>query len=754
MEHSNNKVTSDIENGACDQATEYYLPKPLIMLIGTFMKDYELTKMMQGCTYLNSCTQSLFKILYLKSLSEELLTSRAINPISTIQNLGSQLLTQNLSSMKLNSQNTHSMQETRKERAFSLGDDEISMTTDWVKKYAHLRTRQALSITSTYKLNPHEQDMTKNFICQSMKTSYGKQIHSIYQGNKLNACLSVNGELFITVIQDVEQAFRNIEKEQIGNYLAQEAGLESYIVPQNVVSVSIGGQDLAYIDEFGTVFSVSSGEDVKVYQPMKINIDERVKLVSVGLWCSFAVTESNKIYNWQQGFITEDHVPVLVQNIQENLNIIDIKSTNFETIFLTKNGEVYKIEHPLDYQLPIKAEQKKKLQNIIQISSSYVHLIALQRQDTKPIKDWDSLQVAEWFNQIGLSGCCNIIKFKKIDGEQILKADEEFLNDTLGMICQFEQSKFKYEISKVKEVKIGNQTLYGWGQNSFGQLGLIGANYQGPTVIPLPDFQDSNDYIIQIECGRRNTAILTKEGELWITGNNKIEKVVKNSFLNKKEEQEKESKKLKNGVDLNEFLVKDDEKQKGKKKQKISKMRYASEEDLQEYWETVKAEKQRKKKQKNHLLNYVSDLKEFREEYKKEIDKEKSLKHRWLDFTHTFNQQAFGKNFQIERLSLGNKSFVAICTYKFKQGNTRLVNNHKEGMKFQGADKIIKRLAYLQKQNQDKKYTICYEDRFLGLIETDLEKFMLKSEVPYHRIQLFKCNDEIIWDRKKKFTTL
>lgn len=64
------------------------------------------------------------------------------------------------------------------------------------------------------------------------------------------------------------------------------------------MQVSVGGQDLAYIDQFGTVFSVISGEDCKVYQPMKINISEKVKLVSVGLWCSFAITESNKIYHW------------------------------------------------------------------------------------------------------------------------------------------------------------------------------------------------------------------------------------------------------------------------------------------------------------------------------------------------------------------------------------------------------------------------------------------------------------------------
>lgn len=34
-------------------------------------------------------------------------------------------------------------------------------------------------------------------------------------------------------------------------------------------------------------------------------------------------------------------------------------------------------------------------------------------------------------------------------------------------------------------------------------------------------------------------------------------------------------------------------------------MRYATEDKLEEYWDAVKMEKERKKKQKNHLLTYV-----------------------------------------------------------------------------------------------------------------------------------------------------
>ena len=93
------------------------------------------------------------------------------------------------------------------------------------------------------------------------------------------------------------------------------------------------------------------------------------------------------------------------------------------------------------------------------------------------------------------------------------------------------------------------------------------------------------------------------------------------------------------------------------------------------------------------MHNYVQGLKDFREEHKKENDKEKSLKHRWLDFTQVFSQQSQGKSYKVDSVSLGNRSFAAICSYKFSKV-PKVVNLYKEGMKFKGADKIIKRVAY------------------------------------------------------------
>jgi hypothetical protein len=54
------------------------------------------------------------------------------------------------------------------------------------------------------------------------------------------------------------------------------------------------------------VYQVGSGENTKVMPPIKVNITEQVRIVSVGLNFAFAVTESNKVMAWRPSFITED----------------------------------------------------------------------------------------------------------------------------------------------------------------------------------------------------------------------------------------------------------------------------------------------------------------------------------------------------------------------------------------------------------------------------------------------------------------
>jgi hypothetical protein len=49
----------------------------------------------------------------------------------------------------------------------------------------------------------------------------------------------------------------------------------------------------------------------------------------------------------------------------------------------------------------------------------------------------------------------------------------------------------------------------------------------------------------------------------------------------------------------------------------------------------------------------------------------------------------------------------------------------------------------------DSIYTIGYIDRFSGLLEMPLPRFMQSSDIPPHRIMFFKKTDgdQLVWDR-------
>ena len=93
---------------------------------------------------------------------------------------------------------------------------------------------------------------------------------------------------------------------------------------------------------------------------------------------------------------------------------------------------------------------------------------------------------------------------------------------------------------------------------------------------------------------------------------------------------------------------------------------------------------------------------------------------------------------------------LAECYYTFQEVKAK----GKTGKRFQGADKWIPRLAWLMKTFPDRVFTVCYEDRYLGLLECRVDHFIDKLDVPFHRIMLFKEHGQVCWDRKNKFCTI
>ena len=67
--------------------------------------------------------------------------------------------------------------------------------------------------------------------------------------------------------------------------------------------------------------------------------------------------------------------------------------------------------------------------------------------------------------KIGFEECANLVKNQKIDGKTIAEADEEFLEDSLGIYDPINHHKLRYEVNQVRETKYTNINLYGYGSN-------------------------------------------------------------------------------------------------------------------------------------------------------------------------------------------------------------------------------------------------------------------------------------------------
>jgi alpha-tubulin suppressor-like RCC1 family protein len=107
--------------------------------------------------------------------------------------------------------------------------------------------------------------------------------------------------------------------------------------------------------------------------------------------------------------------------------------------------------------------------------------------------------------------------------------DESIFIHTLGIVGVNELQKLRFEIAQSKDETLVEQNLFGWGNNTFGQLGLsniqMNKNIVMPRLIPLPQsLEERVEEIVDMKCGKRHSFILTDTGSLWAAGNLKVEK--------------------------------------------------------------------------------------------------------------------------------------------------------------------------------------------------------------------------------------
>ena len=151
----------------------------------------------------------------------------------------------------------------------------------------------------------------------------------------------------------------------------------------------------------------------------------------------------------------------------------------------------------------------------------------LEREDLPPLEKWTEKDVYQWFKDMKLDEYLNIVKYEKIKGSDLIDADEIFFVNNMGMEDDI-ISKLKYEINQLRNnSKCKNMRLWGWGINKNGQMGQMDyfeTYLKNLTRINLPEMKENLDFIVSIKCLKNYSVLLTKFGEIFITGNYSMKK--------------------------------------------------------------------------------------------------------------------------------------------------------------------------------------------------------------------------------------
>ena len=313
--------------------------------------------------------------------------------------------------------------------------------------------------------------------------------------------------------------------------------------------------------------------------------------------------------------------------------IIDIHSNNNFLMFIDNNFDLFGLYHNEIDEIKEKEKEKKKRKNSannqISNNNSFLndnkkelffykickdvkfknyytmafgenHWILLDQQFRLPLNDWTTEEVYKWFEEeLGYEDYLKVIKYQNVTGKNILEGDRKYFKDILGMSVNKIKQLCNKEIKKVEEGSIkGNSKFFGYGNNKYGQLGLIDIKYTKiPKKLEIPEneINNNNDFVVKIMCSNALSLLITRKGKIYACGNfNPKEKMDKLG----KEEDEKEKEKEKG----NKKKRNNNKKGKGKKKEKEEKKEENEDKNL---WEEISYEIKR-----NYTNNFYVKLKD------------------------------------------------------------------------------------------------------------------------------------------------
>ena len=219
-----------------------------------------------------------------------------------------------------------------------------------------------------------------------------------------------------------------------------------------------------------------------------------------------------------------------INKIEEKENIDKKNSNNSKKYYLNNNNNINEEIKELFFY---KICKDVKFPNYYTMSFGENYWIILEQNYRLPLYYWTNEEVLKWFEkELGFDDYLKVIKYQNIKGKNILEGDRKYFKDILGMSANKIKLLLNKEIKKVEDGSIiGNSKFYGYGNNKYGQLGLIDIKYTKiPKKLEIPEkeIKNNNDFVIKIICSNTISVLITYKGKIYVCGNfNPKEKNVK-----------------------------------------------------------------------------------------------------------------------------------------------------------------------------------------------------------------------------------
>ena len=282
------------------------------------------------------------------------------------------------------------------------------------------------------------------------------------------------------------------------------------------------------------------GDDRKLPTKFILETESPIKSISCGLNYTITLTEKNDCYGWgfnkynQLGL--KDNILHWTWNSPQKLNLLNIRSVScggYHTIALTLGEGTGSSSHTVARSSPMTKSNKCYvwgdndhgqlglgntnkydmpmelfLENILSVGCGRFHSVALiYLEEIYPFGDESGFvsssenQIYVWgSNQCGQLGLGD--DFNRNKPQKLILCSSGSSN-IISVSCG---EYFTMALTR-------NGTLYSWGYNESGQLGL--GNYHNQNSPHQISLQES---IVKISCGLRHTAVLTKCGKLYTWG--------------------------------------------------------------------------------------------------------------------------------------------------------------------------------------------------------------------------------------------